>query len=449
MSLVMAVRCGDSAVVMADSQETYGDGSKSVVEKIVPMTSATFEVGFTAAGNCAGLIDTFADELADKLSHSAASTEAEIRAEISGALARFHLSTTFDAYPVDKADKLIVGIVCVRLKTERKVLLWRFEATALSTIDTYYLTGFEHPVYSSIARRLYGANLTQLQGVIVCLHVFSVAKKTSTVIGPPIKCLIGSPSEMTMEDQGRVDELEHLVDQTATAVDVLLLAAPDSTNPTVIFRSQLNHLHVNLFKMRTESMRLATRRAIRAAIQKQDDKTVGQLLPRGAPLFFRIGLDPDGGPAGAPRGMAGTEVVHVPDLYHCLSHDRYLATMWLQDFVNAILQSREINVDWHLSLMDSTTQLFRACRSMEIAAQNIDREYASAGKVNDAINGFVGNFTRAMESGQDVLRKISAGIAPLNHAALTELVRHLEDTFTDMTPEGFADRLMHIPVKWK
>lgn len=310
MSLVMAIRCGDSAVVLADSQETYGD-YKTVVEKISPIRAGNLEIAFAAASNSADLVDSLTDLLARRLKGSVADSDDSVRADISAVLAAFHASDEFALYPADEPNKRIVGTFCVRLIAQRTVLLFRSAATTLTPIPTYSLMGFDHELYDVTAKRLFTPALKLAQAIWLGLHVFTLAKKTCTAIGGPIRVLVASPNRMILEPEGAVAQMEAWVDGCAVAMDRLLLAAPNPTCPTAAFRQELLALQGQLFRLRLESTRAATTRAsaeAKADSEGGDTDTLMRLLPPRSVIPFSL----------PPHDLAGFENVVPGELMRWL-----------------------------------------------------------------------------------------------------------------------------------
>src|SRR5262245_47478524 len=124
MTLIVGFRCGDSAVLCADSQETRGV-LKSEINKL-PIHTAHNGMDVVCGGAGHGeLIDAFRLRLVDALVGSSLVIESDIRSQIETILVAFHQSAVYTTFPGSEDDKYIAGLIAVR-STKRDVFLYRF-----------------------------------------------------------------------------------------------------------------------------------------------------------------------------------------------------------------------------------------------------------------------------------------------------------------------------------
>ncbi len=214
MTLIVGFRCGDSAVLCADSQETRGNLKTEVDKLPIYAAAPSGGMGVVCGGAGSGVLtDAFRARVAAALIRSTAGNEDDIRREIEAELVAFHQSAVFTAFPASKADKLIAGLIAARSPSQ-EVFLFKYLGSVVQPVQTYALVGEDYAFFDRIAQRRYRRGLSINQAVLLGLEIVSEAKQTSPFVGGPTRVVIARPEGIASEDQAHVQWTEaHIVKQ--------------------------------------------------------------------------------------------------------------------------------------------------------------------------------------------------------------------------------------------
>lgn len=182
MTLIAAFRCEEGVVICADSQETQGDWRLSV-DKLIPKDVGWYRLAIGGAG-CGDIIDGFTERLTDLATAWAKGLEAaEVKALIQAALIDYY-DNEVRAYPFLTPDEGIMDFVCsLYCKGTGRTYLWKLAGTAVQTVSQFCVVGHGRAFYEREAQRLYRQNLPAMRGILIAIHLFSLANDTSNVIG--------------------------------------------------------------------------------------------------------------------------------------------------------------------------------------------------------------------------------------------------------------------------
>lgn len=207
MTLIVGFRCGDSAVLCADSQETRGF-LKTEVDKL-PIRSAHGGMDVVCGGAGHGeLMDAFRLRVMDALVGSATCGESDIRTQIETALVAFHRSPVYKSFPGDTEDKYIAGLIAVR-DVQRKVFLYKFFNSVVQPVETYGLAGEDSAFLDRLVKRRHRSGLSVHQAVLLGIEVVSEARHISAHVGGPIRVVIATSAEgIRAQEQDRIQWTE-------------------------------------------------------------------------------------------------------------------------------------------------------------------------------------------------------------------------------------------------
>ncbi len=221
MTLIVGVRCGESAVLCADSQETYGT-LKREVNKLPVSRALGSNVDVVVGGAGHGpLSDVLRPRLESTLARSALKGEESVLRELEAALVAFHQDPVFTAFPAPLDDKFVAGLVCVRSVRARQVWLFEYFNSAIKPVTTYSLSGEDHAQFAHVAQRLYRPGISIQQAVLLGLEVIALAKKTSVYVGGDTRVVTVRPDDMRVEDGTRVSWTEAHIDTQNKLIDEL------------------------------------------------------------------------------------------------------------------------------------------------------------------------------------------------------------------------------------
>jgi 20S proteasome alpha/beta subunit len=220
MTLIVGFKCGDSAVLCADSQETRGD-LKTEVNKlqIVHGDVGCMDLVCGGAGQ-AELSDAFLARLGPAMKHSKTCGEEQIRKELEGIAAAFHQSAVFRSFPGTPKEKIIAGLIAVR-DASGQVFLFKFFGPTVRVVATYELAGEEYEFFALIARRRYRDGLTIKQALLLGVEIISEARQSSIYVGGPTRVVNVMPAGIVAEDPQRVAWTDAEITRQNELIDIL------------------------------------------------------------------------------------------------------------------------------------------------------------------------------------------------------------------------------------
>jgi hypothetical protein len=237
MSLIGVFRCGDSAVLLADSQETYGDPErgalKTEVNKIDLYYGPDKQLAYAAA-TASGDLSARLSSLVGGLVKSQASGTDGLRKALAGVVSRFHASDEYRNYPGEQYQKRTEAIVCIaspRAWPQKPVDVFRIAETTVHVVPDWHLCGIDFQLASHLAKRRHRMGMSIPEATLLGLYLFKTVERVSTWVGPPIRVAVVRPSEIHPQDQELTDlHLKHvttIVEQLEDAV----FAAPNLGEP--------------------------------------------------------------------------------------------------------------------------------------------------------------------------------------------------------------------------
>jgi hypothetical protein len=180
VTLIAAFRCYEGAVLCADTLETsVEEGTRSFVRKLEPKDTGGYWVAVAGAGH-ATLIDGFTNTL----SRDARNWPPQQNEEVIGGLIRnvvmdYH-ENEVRLYPEPEPYKLNYFVVCVKPKSQRGIYLYEIQGTVVLPVGDYSLLGFSAGMYKREVRRLYHQKFPMQTALILGIHLFSLAKDTTS-----------------------------------------------------------------------------------------------------------------------------------------------------------------------------------------------------------------------------------------------------------------------------
>lgn len=230
VTLIAAFRCGEDAILCADSQETWGDYKASVTKLKPQDIGSRYQLAYAGSGY-GHLVDDLGNYLEQQLAECRATDARSVQAALQGILVAFYERPAITVFPADpdNANASVSGVICLRVVQSEKVFLFTFNKTAVLPVEDFVLRGMEEPIYRHIAQRLYRPDLSPLQAQVLGLHLFKEAGATSTQIGGDTSVVFAMTYDMFAYDRG--DELKVFADGVAAvqqAMDLLLIPCADT-----------------------------------------------------------------------------------------------------------------------------------------------------------------------------------------------------------------------------
>ena len=249
MTLIAAFRCNEGMVLCADQQETIGIHRVSV-NKLSPRRYGEYALAIAGSGE-GYLVDGFADKLGRVIqAWPTGVDESSARESITTALLDFHTNEV-NLYPTTpNDDKLCSFVVCITPKTEDRTFLWQIHGTVILPIERHVLIGVYEAIYNHELRRLYRDRLSMNQAMLLGIHLFSIAKATSTYIGGNTDIIAVLNHRMLSFDADEVRALEQHIGSFNERIASLVLAAPDYDMTKTEFEQLLKDFEQQVIELR-------------------------------------------------------------------------------------------------------------------------------------------------------------------------------------------------------
>jgi ATP-dependent protease HslVU (ClpYQ) peptidase subunit len=230
MTLIVGIKCGDSAVLCADSQETLSDGQKTERNKL-EISSAVgdrFDVVVGGAG-IVPLSDVLRSRILERFEKIRDSTAVAVLSAVRDAIAQFHRAHEYTAFHGKPEDKYLSGLIAIRLIESGKCLLLKYFSSVVEPVNDYSLAGEERASYEIIAKRGYKASLSIDQAIVHSVNIVAEAKRTSQYVGGQIRVVQVQHEAVTEVDSGKIYKIELHVGEANRLMTELMWQAADQS----------------------------------------------------------------------------------------------------------------------------------------------------------------------------------------------------------------------------
>jgi hypothetical protein len=275
VTLIAGFRTAEGVVICADSQQTLGiplpsdeyAEYRTYINKIEPQHTGFYDVVIGGAGG-GNLVDGFAEILTDQIqTWPSGIDDATLKETIRGLVIDYH------AHEVSVAPgdcKSIQFLLCIRDRTDPAghIHLLEIRETAIRRVNTYSLLGWEEGIYTHDIERHYRDNQSNLYSILLGIHLFLLAKKTSVNIGGETKIVVVSSSGMVTLDPQSVAELDQRVSAFDMLLDELRLQLSDTTFPPDEFEDGLKEFSRTVLLMHLHNIMYVSQRKL--ALLKAD-----------------------------------------------------------------------------------------------------------------------------------------------------------------------------------
>lgn len=310
MTLIAAFKCSDGAVICADSQETIGSYRRSV-QKIEPMDCGNFQIAIGGSGENGDLIDGFVQRIKTNIQQAAIDTLSELEIKIHSELLDYRNNEISSYRPKERRMELII---CCRSLKSIGYSLWRTKGARLVAIQQYELVGWDEYRYYDIVSRLYSQTMPMTQGVLLGLHLFTVAEETSIYIKKPITIVLADGAGIWSEKSEFIKEMEKSVAEFSRTLDSLTLACPDVSISLEQFKEKLAQFEEKALKLRADYLQAIADQILRVGSPNQG---YSNPVVRLAPAQF--------------VGIIGNRVIFIEDEKKAIFYKK-----WAEDIVAAI-----------------------------------------------------------------------------------------------------------------
>ena len=252
MTLIVALRSPEGAVIAADSQETIETGKRKnifryTVQKITPERIGNFTVVIAGAGD-GELIDAFQERLRSTMPSASIDSLKDFKSTFESELSAFYKSD--GAMYGKRRIALVVG---ARSHPESKFELWRTAGSRLVRINQEpYLVGFDEYLYKHVAGELYRPTRHLGQNVLIAVRILELARQTSRYIDRPYSVVIFRDANVWTE---KVDFISQVIERTemfGAQVSDLFVSMMDLSSPPSEFAAKLREFEATVSELRTD-----------------------------------------------------------------------------------------------------------------------------------------------------------------------------------------------------
>jgi len=271
VTLIAGFKTSEGVVMCADSQQTLGiplpdedyAEYRTYISKIEPQRTGLYDVVIGGAGDGA-LVDGFVDTLVDQIQTWPPNlSEAAIKEAVRSIVINYHAQEVAVS-PGAEASKRIQFLMCLREHSNgaKQIHLLEIRSTAVRRIETYSLIGWEEGIYTHDIERHYRDNQSNLYSILLGIHLFLLAKKTSVNIGGETKIVVASSSGMVTLDPQSVAELDQRVSAFDMLLDELRLQLSDTTFPPDEFEDGLKEFSRTVLLMHLHNIMYVSQRKL-------------------------------------------------------------------------------------------------------------------------------------------------------------------------------------------
>jgi hypothetical protein len=161
-----------------------------------------------------------------------------VHAVLQRAVAAFHKSAVYTAFPGSATDKSVAGLIGLRL-TNGPVMLFEYMRSVVTPVTTYKLAGEDIPPYDVIPRRAYRCDLSVSEALVLGIDIVEAAKATSVYVGGATRAVSLQPTGVVTEDPGKIFKTALHVAESSRLAGMLRLQAADHTVPDALFQRNL------------------------------------------------------------------------------------------------------------------------------------------------------------------------------------------------------------------
>jgi len=268
VTLIAAFRSPEGFAVCADSQGTVGDYRISR-QKLIPETCGAFDIVIAGTGNNGELIDAFVERLLhDNLPRANVSTLPELKQFLGRELLDYDRHE-IGHYP--RSQRLMQFVVGARTRGDGTYAIWRTQGSRVLEVRDFTVVGWEEPLYSAIAKRLYKQNLTLEQAELAAMYVLIIAEETSNYVHGPMSAAVIRQSGMRIEAPNRVLDMSQRLRDFEIATNNLFLACAENT-PQPILEKKLDEFRQQATQLHRFSGLMVSKVVVYVALQAPDNK---------------------------------------------------------------------------------------------------------------------------------------------------------------------------------
>jgi hypothetical protein len=231
MTYVAAFECKSGIVMCADTQETHlaphGQHSdeKEYVEKLYVPENTSYPIAIGGAG-LDEPIEAFSQELFGRIEKEKPTTIHALRTVIQSSIDEVHKSDiVVSAWP--EMYRTTKCIIAAKPTDEESVIFVVTGKRVSYRKREPVIVGYDTPVNRALMKRLYRADLSIQQGVILALYLVAQSKAVNEGVGFDTKVVVITSTGAWPEAQSDIAEMEDRFTAITPYVDRLLLAAPD------------------------------------------------------------------------------------------------------------------------------------------------------------------------------------------------------------------------------
>ncbi|MGA2431101.1 MAG: hypothetical protein ABSH13_21570 [Candidatus Acidiferrum sp.] len=257
MSYIAALRCREGGVLVADTQETYGD-EKQYTEKLAVSPDRLYPLAVGGAGIDV-ITDAFPQELLERVTADPPNTKHKLIKMVREAIREVYASDVPLAV-LSAQERTAEFLVAAKPRNDNFVMLRLRGKRVYEVTEDYAIVGFATAANKALLKRMYRENLTMHRAVLLASFLVSQSKVTDAYVGGSTRIALVAEIGASFEDRTHVANIEKRASDFLELMDDLFFNCADLTSRDVDFANELEICKQKLLNLRQEHKRITASR---------------------------------------------------------------------------------------------------------------------------------------------------------------------------------------------
>lgn len=257
MSYIAGLRCREGIVLVADTQETYGD-EKQYTEKLAVSPDRLYPLAVGGAGIDV-LTDAFPQELLERVTADPPNTKRH--------LIKMVQQTIREVYAIDvpvavlsTQERTAEFLIAAKPRNDDFVILRLKGKRVYEVTESYAIVGFATAGNKALLKRMYRDDLTMHRAVLLANYLVSQSKAVDAYVGGGTRIALVAEIGSSFEDRIHVANIEKRAKDFLGLMDELFLDCADLTSRDADFAEKLEVYKGKILTLRQEHKRITAAR---------------------------------------------------------------------------------------------------------------------------------------------------------------------------------------------
>lgn len=255
MSYIAALCCIEGVVLVADTQETYGD-HKQYAEKLAISEDRSYPLALGGAG-VDEITESFSQELLERVTALKPPTARELRKIIKGAIDEVY-QTDLVVSALPKQYRTAEFLVAAKPAND-EFALFRLKGKRVYPINQpYAIVGYATAANKALLKRMYREGLSMHRAVLLANYLVSQSKATDEGVGGETRIALVAENGASLDERDYIGNVEKRAHEFLSITDTMFLECADLTTNDSKFSRRLDEYKKQILDLRNKHKRITS-----------------------------------------------------------------------------------------------------------------------------------------------------------------------------------------------